>query len=126
VNISDIYYVCVCQIIDKKYVLGEYGYLCECKSRPLANRYVYKKGYGYIYIDLKIENEYELLSKKSDVEVGKIYIDDKNYAMINFKDALVLHNLQHEESQIKIKNNMSKRKILKMINGGKKWKKYLN
>ncbi len=121
-NIENIYYGCLVEIVAKKYILGRFlwdsGY--KYTLRPLKNRYVYKS--GKYYIDLINKNKYRLFSEmfSFELEVGMLVIDDKNYNLVNITNEIVKYNLQHEDSQIKMKKHMTKRKILKILDGGKK------
>ena len=119
---NNIYYACVAEIVGKKFILGknywDSGYRYTLKT--IKNRYVYKS--SECYIDLISKNKYKLYSQLFDpeLEVGMLVIDDKFHNLVNIKNLVDTYNLQHEDSQIEIKKHMTKRKILRMISGGKK------
>ena len=125
-NTNNIYYACLIEIIGKQYKCGERKYVY--KINPLGFKKVYKikplpLGFKYsdYYIDLESGNKYKLYSQmlNCELEVGKIVIDDKNFSLMSLKDAIDKFD-SLRNSQIEIKKHMTKRKILRMISGGKK------
>lgn len=113
-NIDKIYYARLIEIVDKYVAIGQYEY----KSRFLGNRLVYKSGDNYI--DLKTKSKYNLFSKSWNLETGMIVIDDEmSYGLVNLRNIIDLYNVEND-AQIFMHKYISKRKILKMIERGKK------
>lgn len=78
----------------------------------------------YEYLDLETKQKYK--TSKDYIDIGDLILDlDK---MIPYRQ--FLYQEQQKNPNLKIKNNMFKRKMLTLFNevqnGGNKWKKYLN
>lgn len=121
-NVDKVYYAFLIKIVDAQYVLGNtyFDRGCEYRYKELGYRLVYKSGDNYI--DLKTKSKYKLYSKLFtwDLKVGMLVIyDEENYELVNLRTVIDCYNIEND-TQICTQKYMSKRKILKMVERGKK------
>ncbi len=87
------------------------------KKLKVALVYVKKGNFGYEYRDLETKLKYKTSNKV--LKTGDLYVDLKG--LIPYRQ--FLYEMQKENNNLKINNNMPKRKMLKLFykaqNGGK-------